>query len=159
MTRKLIAGVAVLIAAAIPGCSEAHSRVYGKVQYQGKPLAGATVTFFGANNKTYTADTGPDGTYDLPAVVRGPLRVSVQLQPHRPTARPVPPEGRVGAGRSTGDPVAAAKDNAAREAAPPPPPKSQAAGVQLPARYADPNSSGLSLDLTEPEKKYDIDLK
>jgi hypothetical protein len=81
-------------------------------------------------------------------VARGTVRVVVQPEPESAAAsRPErPPPIRAGGGE-------AAKD-AARVAAPP----SLRSGPPVPPRFARPETSGLSFELTEAEQQYDIDL-
>src|SRR2546430_2386810 len=94
--RRFVVGTAVLVLVVALGCGERpRSRVSGTVTYQGKPLAGAVVTFFGSDNQTYTADTKPDGAYEVAGVPRGPVRVAVQVPPARPKPRPDPVPGKM----------------------------------------------------------------
>ncbi len=151
--RRFVGGTALAVLVAALGCGDRpRARVHGTVTYEGKPLAGAIVTFFAADNQNYTADTRPDGTYEVAGVPRGPVRVAVQMPPPRPKPRPDPMPGK-------SNEQALAEDRA-KSARPPadPPPAGPAVGG-LPAKYQSPNSSGLSFELKDPDQKYNIDLE
>jgi Carboxypeptidase regulatory-like domain len=156
MRRAMLGPLLVLTVA---GCDTPRSRIHGTVTYQGKPLAGAVVTFFGADHMTYMADTGPDGTYAVEGVPRGRLRVAVQVPPPRSRLRPDPDLRK--AGDSFGKDQARAEDTAkmARLPDPPPPPKAPAPADGLPLRYRDPNTSELTVELKEPDQEWSVDLK
>jgi hypothetical protein len=154
--RRLLFGTALAVLVAVAGCERPRSRVHGAVKYQDKPLAGAVVTFFGPDNMTYTTDTRADGTYEIAGLPRGPIRVSVQVPPPRPRPRPDPDL------RKGGDAFARAQAKAddaklARPSEPAPGPSRSAGG--FPARYGDPNTSGLAFDLKEADQDYSLDLK
>jgi hypothetical protein len=154
--RRLLCGTALLALAAALGCDAPRSRVHGTVTHRGRLLAGAVVTFFGPDQRTYTADTGPDGSYAVSGVPRGAVRVSVQVPPPPVKPRPDPAPGKAG-----GNELARAED-AAKAARLPPAPTPTATSPPaggLPARYADPNSSGLSFELKDADQEYAIDLK
>lgn len=153
--RRLLSCSALALLIAIPGCERPSSRVQGAVTFQGKPLAGAVVTLFGPDNQTHTADTGPDGRYQVAGVHRGAVRVSVQVPPPRQKPRPDPVAGKAGDSPARNEDLG----KAARLPPAPPPlsPPPSAGGV--PVKYADPNTSGLAFELKEAEQTYDIDLK
>ena len=133
------AGFAVLVLAL--GCGDRpRSRVYGKVTYQGKPLVGAIVTFFGPDNSVHTGDARAEGRYEVAGLPRGSCRVSVQM----PTAKPATPAPR-------GDKMGGRSANLAPEA--------PATSVELPAKYGAPDSSGLTVELKDADQEYDIPLK
>src|SRR5262245_28735020 len=145
--RRLAIGTLLLVAAA--GCDAPRSRVHGTVKHQGKPLAGALITLFGADNMTYSTTTDADGTYAVDRVPRGKVRVSVQVEGPRPRPRPDP--GKVKAGGSPAQIEDAAKMNRLPE--PPPPSTPKAAVGALPARYGDPNTSELAFELKDPDQE------
>jgi hypothetical protein len=152
--RRFVGGIALTVVVLTLGCGERpRSRVHGTVTYQGKPLGGAIVTFFGSDNQTYSASTGPDGAYEVTRVPHGTVRVAVQIPPARPKPRPDP-----GAGKS--NERAMAEDRAKAAARPPadPAPKGPAA-ANLPDKYNSPNTSELSFELTTPDHEYKIELK
>jgi hypothetical protein len=153
---------AIVLALLVPvvfttGCDTPRSRVHGKVTVQGKPVTGGTVIFLAKDNLTYLADINPDGTYAATGIPRGPVRVSVQQPPARPPSRAegAPPRGGPG---STAEAAADDKGKRARQTELPDT-GSAAKGPAVPAVYTDPNKSGLSFELSEPDQEYLIDLK
>ncbi len=149
----------VVAAALVTGCGEVpRSRVSGKVTYQGKQLAGVTAIFLAADNSTYPVDLKADGTYEVAGVPRGAVKVSLQQAEGRPGAKSeVAPAARKG-----GVSAEEAKDNqkgASRMPEPTGNPVVPVAGPRLPAVYADPDKSGLTFDLKEPDQQWSVDLK
>ena len=93
-TRALAAATVLLL---LVGCSEPpRSTIHGTVTYQEKPIASATVVFFGSDNQVYRAELGADGSYAIEGVIQGPLKVCVQQAPPRPPSRPEPSEAGKG---------------------------------------------------------------
>jgi hypothetical protein len=147
MKTLMLTAVAVVLA--LSGCSAPKSRIHGKVTYQGKPAAGATVILLASDNRTYPADVRADGTYDLPAVPRGPIRVSIQAALPRVIPRPEPGKGRDAFAKAE-----ASADDAGKAARLPPP----IPGIPIPAKYGDPDRSELSFELAEPDQERSFDL-
>jgi hemoglobin len=72
-----------------PDKSAEAGRVTGKVTYQGKPLAGASVVLVSADKKRYAAPLGADGTYEFKDVPPGVYKVAVEEPPpERPAGAP-----------------------------------------------------------------------
>lgn len=158
--RKLLVGAAAVLLLFCLGCGVQRSRVYGTVRYNGRPLTGATVIFLAHDNQAYPVDVKTDGFYERSGVPRGPVRVAVQVAEPRPKPRPDPNPEDLGPKVGDNFARAAAKaDDAGKlarlqEAPPAPPP-----GPRIPPHYSDPNRSGLSFELKEPDQEYNIDLK
>jgi hypothetical protein len=146
----LAAGCLVLVM----GCNEPTTTIRGTVTTGGKPAGGVTVTFFPSNNRTFTADTDAEGRYAAPVTGRGTARVAVQAPPPRPKPRPDPPAG---GGRDTYGRGEAQSDDKAKMSRMPPPSEIPE-GIKLPDKYADPNTSGLTVTLSGPETVFDIKL-
>jgi hypothetical protein len=130
------------------GCSAPRSHVHGTFQYRGKPLAKATIVFLAPDNSTYQARTRPDGSYEVNSVIRGHIVVAIQVDKPRPffDAR-TNANGRVD------------KDSEEKMGLFGLPKTADRALAGFPAHYGDPNKSGLSFDLTEPDQEYSVDLK
>ena len=74
----LAAGVAAAVVLAGCGGDVPRGRVHGTVTVNGRPLTGATVIFLASDNKTHVVDLKSDGTFDVPGVAFGTVKVSVQ---------------------------------------------------------------------------------
>jgi hypothetical protein len=161
---RFLFGLTGLLAVTLCGCSGPRSRVYGKVVYQGKPLAGGTIVFLAPNNQTYPARIQDDGSYEMAAMPRGHILVAVQADVVRPRPRPDPGR-RPAAAAKAKDSFAKGKaefDDAAKGGSAPPPSAPTAAiarSVNLPVHYGDPNQSGLAFELTAAEQEYNVELK
>ena len=138
---------------ALCGCGSGNiprSRVHGVVKYQGKPLADSTIIFIASDNKTHLSQLKADGSYDMVGVAQGPVKVSIQQ-----TAQPEPDssEQNSQAGMGKGD-IGEKKDRIRRSK-----PSVTNSAIPLPALYTDPEKSGLTFDLKEPDQEWSIDLK
>jgi hypothetical protein len=149
--RRLVVCASVALLAVALGCADKpRSRVHGKVTYQDKPLARAVLTFFGSDNMTYITESRADGTYEIAGVPRGAVKLSLTVAVREPkSGRPDPVPGK-------SNERAVAEDRA--KGARPPPAEAQPSGL-LPAKFANPDSSGLSFELTAPDQEYNVDLK
>ncbi|MGL4420644.1 MAG: hypothetical protein ACRCZF_08270 [Gemmataceae bacterium] len=153
--RKVLCAAVFVTAVVFSGCSEAMSKVSGKVTANGKAVTVGTVFFFPPNNQTYSADIKPDGSYSCPTVARGKVRVSVVLPLPSVPPRPDPPAGK--SKDAFGKGAAGDDDKAKRSRMPADIPAP--AGVVAPPKYSNPDKSGLEFNLTAEEFTFDIDLK
>lgn len=137
MTRRLVIPAALLAAllAAVPGCGPRTAPVDGKVTYQGKPVVWGSVTLKAADGTVHQVGLNPDGTYHLDGVPAGPAKVGVSSPDPKPSAR-----------------TRAGDDERVKVADGPPP----GAWFPLPDKYADPATSGLTVQVGGPG---DIELK
>jgi hypothetical protein len=146
MPRPIAGALCLLLLSS--GCSAPKSRVYGTISYQGKPLTGATIVLICPDNSTSQARVRSDGSYEIASVSRGEVKVAIQADKPRPPPRPRPDRSAM-----------AAKDDQAKGAvvgARQPP---EYAFASFPAKYGDPNTSGLSFELTDSDQDYSVDLK
>jgi hypothetical protein len=149
-----------LLSAGCGGSSKNKNVVYGQVLYQGKPLPGGTVTFFTPDKGAFSNLITPEGTYAIHKVPVGQVKIAVQ--PPRPRqANPVmqammkdkekqiSPEEREKM-------LPAQKEKAKDESSTP---AAAESAVTIPARYSDPEKSGLELMVTGGRQAHNIELK
>jgi hypothetical protein len=132
---------ATLLAGAC-GCGNTAT-VTGKVTYQGRPVTHGSVTFLSADSTARSGVILPDGAYTVAGVHPGAVKIGViSRDPSK--------------GRSTlaGDKSTHRRRKAAA------PDKTLAKGwFPLPAKFEDPERSGLGCTLASGGVGYDIDLK
>lgn len=143
--RARASAVAVLLIA-VTGCGGSHADVAGKVTYRDRPVAYGTVSVIGPDQKTYYGVINPDGTFTVPRVPVGAVKIGIYspdpyFEPPISAAEKAKVEE---ARRASGIPI------------PPKPPK----GVwfRLPGKYADPLSSGLTADVRTQAGAIDLRL-
>jgi hypothetical protein len=129
-TARRVGWLALLLLA--PGCSPGVGKVAGTVTYQGKPVAGGTVTFYDAANGARSSPIADDGTYSIDKVPVGHARITVTV----PVS--IGFRGAEGAKPAGGPPAAKA------------PP--------VPAKYGDAEKSGLTYDVQAGGQKHDVTL-
>src|SRR5262245_32889412 len=136
MTRLLAFRFASLITLCllgfVSGCGPSGGTVSGKVTYRGKPVTMGHVTMIGSDNVQYVGDITSEGTYSIPHVPGGPVKITVSSpNPNiAQRARAIGPGPRGGAGDL--------------EEAAPPPPTAPTGWVEIPPEFADPEQSGLT---------------
>ncbi len=149
VSRRSLTGLLVAAAAVLTGCGDLpRGGLHGTLTFQGKPLAGATVMFFGKDNQVYRADLTKEGTYTVSGVPLGPIRVAVQQFLPSVTPRPDPPPGG----------PKKPEMGEARDAAWKPPEITAEERPRVPASYGDPGTSGLALDLVEADQEWSAEL-
>jgi hypothetical protein len=143
--------IVLLAVFCLVGCGSDQPRgtVHGTLKYQGKPLSGSTIILMASDNQTHRAEIGKDGTYSIPGVAFGPVKVSIQQEVARVPVRPQF-DARAGKGN-----MSESKD----ASAPPPPNIAPKLSYILPALYADPSNSGLNFDMNQPDMEWNADLK
>jgi hypothetical protein len=124
--RRIAAALLALIALT-PGCGPRAAPVTGKVSYQGKPVVWGSVTLKAADGSMHQIGINLDGTYRLDNVPIGPATVGVSSPDPAPSPR-----------------AKALADSRSRPAAPPVPP---GAWFPLPDKFADPSTSGVTLQV------------
>jgi hypothetical protein len=120
----------------ILGCPGSVGTVSGKVYYGGKPLSGGTVTFYPEKGGGFVAGVGSDGSYMVVNVPAGGVKIAVQVPQAPPRRRPDKGGGKQAPGYE--------KEIQEHSAAP------------VPAEYADPGKSGLSLTVERGRQTHDI---
>ena len=124
---------ALVLALGLNGCGPGTAAVAGKVTYQGKPVVWGSVSLQAADGSMHQIGLNADGTFRLDAVPVGPARVGVSSPDPKPSPR------AIAAGETAGPQL---------------PP---GAWFPLPAKFADPSTSGLTLRVGG--GPGDIDLK
>lgn len=139
MIRRCTITGLVAVLAFVAGCGPRAANLVGKVTYQGKPVVYGTVTVMAADGSIHQIGINPDGTYSIDRVPVGPATVSVSSPDPAPSAR--------------------AKQLGESDSRPRPGPPAVPAGAwfPLPAKFANPATSGLTLQVGS--GSADLDLK
>ena len=120
------------------GCSPPTGKVLGTVRFKGELLHSGTVKFVGADGKEVYGPISPDGEYQVSGLAVGEARISV-------VSRPAVPEGL----RRFPNPASPFSG------APGPAPDKV---VEIPLKYNDTQTSGLTYVVTSGEQHHAIDL-
>jgi hypothetical protein len=131
----------------VAGCSKS-ANVTGKVTYKGKPVTSGSVSFIASDSVQYSGQIQPDGTYAIPKVPTGSVKVLVSS----------PNPGGANRGSTKGRPRGGEGDLAG---APPAAPEAAATTgwFPLPEEYADLAKSKLTLEVKGNPAVLDIELK
>ena len=156
-------GLAVLMTA---GCGPSTGRLTGKVTYQGNALKGGNVTLVPeGSGMSFSTPIQEDGTYTFEQVRSGKYKVCVETNSLKPSSRPSgptypgvggsrgkaqfknePPKGAVlPEGYKMDDPFAREAANAKRY-------------VAIPDKYAQPESTTLTVEVKGGPQQHDIPL-
>ena len=152
-------GLLVVLALAA-GCG-GQGKVTGRVLYDGQPLPGGRVTFRPADDRqnTVTALIDENGNYEAQLPV-GQVRIAVDNRELERPADRVPQAPALPPGLKV---PAVPNAPPGAPAAPPPregaPPARPGRYVEIPERFYDVDSSGLTYTVTRGEQSHDIDLK
>lgn len=157
------------------------STLQGRVSVAGRAVTFGTVTVMTADGETLSAPIQPDGTYLLPHVPPGPIRMAVSspepksifqkatdAKPGERQADPRPgglgfsknrnPSGGKNSAADAGAPIAVAPDTPPPSSLAPSRPE-HAAWFRIPGRYANPMQSGLGGTVERRGTKLDLDLQ
>jgi hypothetical protein len=114
---------------AVSGCGSSKGTVSGKVVCGGKAVVWGSVTLIASDNMTYAAQITPEGTYSVPNVPGGPVKICVTSPNPDTVARGGPAPRGTASDRADAAPVAKPPDGS---------------WVELPEKYSDPEKSGLT---------------
>lgn len=140
------------------GCGSKDGTVSGKVTYKGKSMTGGEIHFIPASESgNFATQIEKDGSYSISKLPPGPAKITIM------TASPTPPMAMMGKRRGGG---AGAKkgmekqqqmlkgkggEHEGERAAP-------AEIVAVPEKYADPEKSGLQVDVKGGRQSFDIKI-
>ena len=132
--RRLMVCSAALTACLLAGCGAGVGDVSGELKYRGNPLAGATVTFYDANNKAISDVVAADGKYAVKGVATGMAKIAI--------ATPLPIQFPGGLSGAKGEGGATQKSEV----------------PAIPAKYNDRAQSGLTFDVKSGPQVHNINL-
>lgn len=135
MTRAVATAALVGGLFALAGCGRSTATVSGTVSHQGKKLAWGGVALLAADGSSHSAAIGRDGRYSIPNVPVGTARVGVVSSDPYPEGKNGKYEGRYK----------------------PPTDLPDGAWFPIPAKFADPTASGLTVEVGR--GSGDLDLK
>jgi hypothetical protein len=120
----------------LSGCGSGKATVSGKVSYQGRPILMGSVLMVGPDGITFTSNIEPDGSYKIEGVTSGVVQIGV-ISP-KPIAA------------TRGDPESSRPRRTVSGASPrnlPPPPAELSKWFEIPAKYEEPTTSGISREI------------
>jgi len=119
------------------GCGRS-GKVTGTVTYQGSPVVSGTVTLLDSNGVVHQVVIGPDGTYQIEGVPSGTAKIGVT------SPDPVAESKKVAAwqGSRSGKGKQGSQTPAKHAAT-----ATSTGWFPLPERFADPEQSGIALDI------------
>jgi hypothetical protein len=136
--RAALLAAAGWVACCMAGCGvkvPPTGEVFGKVMYNGKPVTAGTVKFFPeAGGEPVGTSLGIDGTYRATGIPVGRSKVAIETLSFKHMTAPPPGIARQITG---GRPVY----------------------VAIPAKYEQPDTSGLTVEVEKGEKPFDIPLQ
>ena len=160
----------LLLCGLITGCGRSMGTVTGKVTFKDQSLKGGTVGFIGTDGQqSATATINEDGTYEIPQVQAGTYQVIVDTQSLKPKQSGNIPSGPKGTSsnspdpKTMGAPPGAVLPDGYKTMSPVEAEAAQKANLKryiaIPADYADPAKSGLTITVTGGSQVYNIELK
>lgn len=122
-------GLGLMIACT--GCGPSYGDVRGTVTLNGKPVTKGIVIFLDETNLPYSGEIQPDGTYSIQKIPAGPVKVYAYTRP--PSSATL----------RTRDPAA---------------PAEKPGPDDIPAKYANPETSGLSTTIKSGSNEFNLAL-
>ncbi len=147
---RRVAVAAVILTLAV-GCSPQTANVQGKVTVNGEPLKAGSLQFKSASGTVVVAQIQPDGTYSAVNVPVGTATIAISAMDPKFEEKMLELAGRGkpggdGSGPGRGKPMTASDTNTDWEAM----------YRLVDEKFADFNSSGLSVNVVGPSTTYDI---
>jgi hypothetical protein len=135
----------LVVLLSLTGCGGKRTGfVTGKVTYQGRPLTSGAITFHGEDGRTDSGAINAEGNYVVPNAPTGAVKVTVVVRVVKSIA---PPRSGPG-GTATKHP-----DEGKQPRAP------AVVPVVIPARYEDPDKSGLTFQVRAGKQTIDVPLE
>jgi hypothetical protein len=141
----------LLLTLAGAGCSSSGT-VSGKVTYKGEAVGGGTVLFVSEGRGSVSVQIGTDGTYTAEKVPTGAVQIAVETQslkgsePPPQATRQMPPAGLALPKEAENSPIYGSRAGARRY-------------TEIPKKYSDPKTSGLTCTVSGGNQKHDIPLE
>ena len=133
-TAFFVAGCAAIVALGCGGNEKKTGEVHGTVMHNGKPVTAGSVKFFPeGGGEPVAAGLGPDGSYRATGIPVGQARVAVETIQFKNLTPPPP-----GIAKQLGGP--------------------RTRYVPIPDKYEKPDRSGLTFEVEEGTREWDIDL-
>jgi hypothetical protein len=147
---RLLFGSFLIVSLAL-GCapnSQAPAKLSGSVSYKGQPIKAGTMRFHTAEGVGYDAQISPDGTYTATDIPEGDLVITVETES-------INPNRKGGTGKDA--------EKRANTTQPPPAGMSGPADpsvyyIKVPAKYANPKTSPLSVPVKAGRQVHNVEL-
>ena len=144
--RVVVGWVLVLVLILLTGCNRNNRKnliLTGKVNYKGQPVTGGTLTLLPTDGKTPKANTqiSGDGTYSIVPPTLGEMKVAIETETIR---------GQTGGGAYAHLPKGEKQPDIDTSKRP--------KYVQIPSKYANPNTSKLSITINPGKNDQNFDL-
>ena len=147
---RLLAAVAACgVLAACAGCGgdSGKATVTGKVAYKGAPVTGGTLTLYPADGPAYPITINPDGTFNISGAPIGAMGVGIKTDNAGSAGFPAMPSGRT-----------PPKDAVMPQNQKDYDMSKMGKKVDIPAKYNDLKTSGLTWDIKAGKNTKDFDL-
>jgi hypothetical protein len=150
--RRLLLFIPVFVALLVLSGCGGKGDVTGTVKYKGETMTKGTVMLQVGNNQPFISDIGPDGTYTVKGIPTGTAKIAVNVLDDSITAhfRKMSAYGR--------EKQKAADPENPGGAAPAPPAPDPSSFYVVPQKYAEVNTSGLTLEVKSGKNMHDIDI-
>lgn len=163
--RRFILMCPLLFSLLAAGCGQGGT-VSGKIYYKGEPVSGGTIYFYPkGQGGNYASVIGKDGSYSIAKLPPGPAKISVIVGSRR---MPTEVLTRMRGGQAAAKGIkamekigrAASEEPGNDAGAKEPGNTAEAKGNKsVPEKYADPEKSGLTIDVTGGKQTHDIKLE
>jgi len=136
----------LLMALGLAGCGSTGT-VSGKVSFKGNPLKGGTVTFLSAAGKpSATTQINEDGSYAIPSVPAGEVKICVDTQMLNPAGKIKAPKYSAPPGqKNPNDPGGDSTDTSKRY-------------VAIPEAFASPEKTTLTYTVKGGKQEHNIEM-